>query len=46
MSLTGLDHFEIKGSLSGFVATSLAQLIHTTPPPIDAHISGPFETTG
>ena len=45
-TLTGLDHFEIKGSLSGFVATSLAELIHTVPPPLDAQISGPFEASG
>ncbi len=45
-TLTNLDHFEIKGILTGFVATSLADLVHTTPPPIDARISGPFEASG
>lgn len=45
-TLTGFDHFAIKGVLSGFVATSLAQLIQITPPPLDARISGPFEASG
>jgi len=45
-TLTNANHFEIKGNLTGFVATSLAELVHTTPPPVDARISGPFEASG
>jgi translocation and assembly module TamB len=45
-TLAGFDRFAIKGVLSGFVATSLAQLIEKTPLPLDARISGPFEATG
>ncbi len=45
-TLMNFDRFEIKGSLSGFVATSLAELMHATPLPVDAQVSGPFEASG
>ena len=45
-TLTNSNRFEVKASLDGFVATSLAVLIGTTPPPIDARVSGPFEASG
>jgi translocation and assembly module TamB len=40
------DRFDIKGTLLGFGATGLANLLHTTPPPLDALIAGPFEASG
>jgi translocation and assembly module TamB len=45
-TLTDFDHFEIKGSLSGLVATSIAELLKTAPPPMDARVAGPFEARG
>ena len=46
VTLTNGDRFDIKGSLVGFGATALANLLHTTPPPFDALIAGPFEARG
>ena len=46
VTLTNLDRFDIKGTLVGFGATALANLLQTTPPPFDALIAGPFEARG
>jgi translocation and assembly module TamB len=46
VTVTNGDRFDIKGSLVGFGATALANLLHTTPPPFDALIAGPFEARG
>jgi translocation and assembly module TamB len=40
------DRFEVAGTLTGFGATALANLLHDTPPPVDARISGPFSARG
>ncbi len=40
------DRFDVKATLVGFGATALANLLHTTPPPFDALISGPFAASG
>ena len=45
-TLSNGDRFDIKGTLIGFGATGLANLLHTTPPPVDALIAGPFEASG
>jgi translocation and assembly module TamB len=44
--LTNGDRFDIKGTLVGFGAMALSNLLHTTPPPLDALIAGPFEARG
>lgn len=45
-TLVALDQFAVNGILSGFVADSIARLVGTTPLPIDARVSGPFQARG
>jgi translocation and assembly module TamB len=45
-SLSRDDRFGVKGTLDGFAASAIANLLHTAPPPLDARISGPFEAQG